>query len=178
MNLGFDKMIGGTIRRVSTVYRISSNPIRSYTLYYTRGRKWCLSVPIPADAEVPDGVRFTYECTHLRKDAQALKTILEALAEMRAGSIPVPSTSLRRGFGWQAKWSNARLGAWERTKNLRRFDGAQIRNAKRSGEGATARSILRRQDSDLSEPTLSRAPVVYGRKASCTDSYSRRSNGV
>ena len=63
--------------------------IHSYTSSYTRARKWCLSVPIPADGEATDAVRFTYECAHLRKGAYPLKTILEAFAEIRAGVRPL-----------------------------------------------------------------------------------------
>ena len=57
----------------------------SYTSSYTRGRKWCLSVPIPADGEVDGVVQFTYESTHSRNGAYTLKTILEALAVRREG---------------------------------------------------------------------------------------------
>ena len=35
-------------------------------------------------------------------DGMADMRVLEARAVRRAGSTPVPSTSLRQGFGWQA----------------------------------------------------------------------------
>ena len=48
-------------------------------------------MPNPAHGEPAGVVRFTYESTHLRKGAHALKMILEALAVRREGVRPLAS---------------------------------------------------------------------------------------
>lgn len=62
-------------------------PIFSPIPEVENGAYRCPSLPMRG---VPGGVRITYESTHLRKGVHALKTILEALAEMRAGVRPLP----------------------------------------------------------------------------------------
>ena len=46
-------------------------------------------------------------------DGMADMRVLEARAARRAGSSPVPSTSLRRAYGWQASQSNSFQRCWQ-----------------------------------------------------------------